>query len=581
MGLTNALQIGKSGILASQAAIQVVGDNLANVATDGYHRKRVTLSPVGDQQVQQGVFIGRGVQLEAITRLVDEALESRLRGSIANQSGSLERQALLEQVESIQNELADVNVTSQLGAFFGAWSALAGNPGTTSDPSTSLRSGVVNQGEIIADHLKQLRLELIAQREQVDGAIADSVRTVDGLLSRIEDLNNQIAIQEAGQGSGASGLRDQRDIVLSELATFLDISTNELNNGEIDVFVGSTPLVLNGDSRGVTLEGGIGEDASSINVVIRDDGQTVDSSSGKLGAQIAFRQNDWQNALDTVDTLAQQLIFEVNKIHSTGQGLVPQSRVRGLNQVEDAAAVLGSEASGLKHSPVHGSFQIHVVQNGATTTQQINIDLDGLNGNDTTLNSLVAQINDPASRLNGLITASVTTDGRLQLDSVDASATLAFSDDTSGVLAALGVNSFFEGSSALDISVNGALKLDPRQIAAARDLSITGQAVGTNENALAIAELANQGIDALAGRSLTSFWTDKIAEAASALSATKQQAESDTLVKNSLEAQRQQLSGVNVDEETIDLIQYQRSFQASARFVNVIDELMDTLLALI
>jgi flagellar hook-associated protein 1 FlgK len=580
MGLTNALQIGKSGILASQTALQVVGNNLTNVATDGYHRQRVSLSPVGDQQIQQGIFLGRGVQLEAITRLVDEALATRLRGSIANQSGSLERQKLLTQVESIQNELADVNVTSRLSEFFQSWSALAGNPGSPSDPSTALRSDVVNQGQIIADHLRDLRLEIIATREQTDQAITDSVRAVDSLLSRVEELNNRIALQESGQGEGASSLRDQRDVVLAELATYLDISTNELSNGEVDVFVGSTPLVLNGNSRGITLDGGIGQDASSITVVVRDDGQTVDSSTGKLGAQIAFRQNDWQQALDAVDTLASELIFQVNRIHSTGQGLTGQSSVTGLNRVDDATVALTDAAAGLDHLPTHGSFQIHVTQNGVTTTQQINIDLDGLNGNDTTLNDLVAQIN-TSPRLAGLVSAGLTSDGRLNISTSSSSASLSFSDDTSGVLASLGVNSFFTGSDAIDIGVSQQLRSDPRLIGAARNVSVTGQALGTNENALAIADLANLGLDSLAGRSLSAFWSDHVAESASRLSSVKQQAEADTLVKASLEAQRQELSGVNVDEEAIDLIQYQRSFQASARFINVVDELLQTLLGLI
>ncbi|MEQ9455403.1 MAG: flagellar hook-associated protein FlgK [Phycisphaeraceae bacterium] len=580
MGLTNALQIGKSGILAAQSALQVVGNNMSNVGTDGYNRQRVSLSPVGDQQIGQGIFVGRGVQLEAITRLVDEALQTRLRGSIANQSGSLERQKLLTQIESIQNELAEVNVTTRLSEFFQSWSSLAGNPGTPSDPSTALRSDVINQGQTIADHLRDLRLEVIATREQTDEAIIDSVRAVDSLLSRVEELNNRIAIAESGQGEGASSLRDQRDVVLNELATYLDISTNELTNGEVDVFVGSTPLVLNGDSRGVALAEGIGQSGSSITLVVRDDGQTVNSSTGKLGAQIAFRQNDWQQALDTIDSLASELIFQVNRVHSTGQGLTAQSSVTGLNGVDDSTAVLTDAASGLDHLPTHGSFQIHITQNNVTTTQQINIDLDGLNANDTTLDSLVAQIN-TSPRLAGLVSAAVTTDGRLNIAATSGSASLTFSDDTSGVLASFGVNSFFAGSNAIDITVNQALRSDPRNVAAARDVSVTGQSLGTNENALSIADLANQGLEALAGRSLTDFWSDHISENASKLSSTKQQAEADTIVKSSLEAQRQELSGVNIDEEAIDLIQYQRSFQASARFINVVDELLQTLLGLV
>ena len=95
MGLSGALQIGRSALLTSQSALEVVGHNLANMATPGYHRQTVAIAPVRSQEIQQGIFVGRGVTLEAITRRIDEALEARLRGSIADQSYSLARKDLL------------------------------------------------------------------------------------------------------------------------------------------------------------------------------------------------------------------------------------------------------------------------------------------------------------------------------------------------------------------------------------------------------------------------------------------------------------------------------------------------------
>ena len=120
MSLGGALQIGRTGLLASQAAIEVAGNNLANLATRGYHRQRVTLVPMRAQQLQDGIFIGRGVQIQQIIRQVDEALEGRLRTGIADESRSLAHQEVLSQIEAIHNEFSGIDLSTHLGAFFNA-----------------------------------------------------------------------------------------------------------------------------------------------------------------------------------------------------------------------------------------------------------------------------------------------------------------------------------------------------------------------------------------------------------------------------------------------------------------------------
>ena len=83
MSINGALQIGQSAILASQAAIQVAGNNMANASTPGYHRQIARLSPSRPEFIGRAGFIGTGVQLSRIVRSVDSALQSRTRSAIS------------------------------------------------------------------------------------------------------------------------------------------------------------------------------------------------------------------------------------------------------------------------------------------------------------------------------------------------------------------------------------------------------------------------------------------------------------------------------------------------------------------
>ncbi|GAB4197501.1 MAG: flagellar hook-associated protein FlgK [Phycisphaeraceae bacterium] len=571
MGLIGSLQIGKTGLLASQAALQVVGQNLANLATDGYHRQKITLAPERAQQIGPGLFIGRGVKIQSITRTVDEALEARLRGSISDQSASEIRQQLLGRIEAIENEFSGTDLSTALGEFFNAFSELANRP-----QDVSLRTLLLEQAGSLSGFIRDLDAELGQVQLQTIAQTDQAVETVNDLLDRIATLNQQISVQSRGSG-GSPGLRDQRDQLLAELSKYLDISTVEQASGSVDVFVGSLPIILNNKSRGVELLTEEQDGETVTKVVIAADRSPLDITSGELGALIRFKEQDIQDAIDAIDTLAAQLIYQVNRLHSQGQGLDLLDGVTGATAVEDATAALNDlDSTGLTIAPTHGSFQVHVVQKstGQVLTTTINVDLDGINpAGDTTLTSLAADIDAIAN-----ISASVTADGKLQITPDSGDFQISFSDDTSGALAVLGINTFFTGKDAFDINVNPVLKASPRLVAAAGS-SADGKNPGDNSNALAMAALRDQPLTELNGLSLTQHWNRHVEDFAVRQAQARQQYQADTVIREGLMSQQQSVSGVNADEEAIDLLQYQRAYQASARLLTVIDEMLQTLIA--
>src|SRR5882724_5692358 len=128
MSLIGALHTGQSGLSASQAAIQVTGNNISNAGDANYARETVETSPSPGQQLQQGMFVGSGVDLTSIQRQVDEALLSRLRSSVSDNQAASTTQQWLQQVQSVFDALGTDNLQTSMSNFFGSWSSLANKP---------------------------------------------------------------------------------------------------------------------------------------------------------------------------------------------------------------------------------------------------------------------------------------------------------------------------------------------------------------------------------------------------------------------------------------------------------------------
>lgn len=563
MGLSNALTIGRSGLLAHQTAIEVAGNNLANMATPGYKKQRVELNSARPQEIAYGKFIGQGVELGAISRQVNEALEGRLRTALGDTRGSAISYQMYEQVEAIQYELSDIDLSTRTSEFFNAWSRLASNP-----QDTAMRTLVLQEASTFADFAQTIRSEYGALRTQVDDRVKDLGNSINDLMTRIGAVNQAVINQEKG-ASGTSMLRDQRDQLLAELAGYMDISTVENERGIVEIFSGSTPLTFNGQSRGIDVNITAEDNEPVITVQLRDDQTPLNVRSGELGGLMVFRTEELPAIIDTLDQFTSEFIYQVNRLHSQGQALLGFDSVTGTNAVDDSTLALNDPDAGLDFAIQNGSFKLHLTQvsTGIRTETDIDIDLDGI-GTDTSLDDLATQI----SAVSG-VTATVLSNGKIQIESDNGDFQLSFSEDSSGALAALGINTLFSGKDAYDIAVNPVIFQEPARLVAAME-----HLQGDNRTALAISALRDEPNDSLDGLSLTQFWSRHVEDIAVKTAQAKEGNEADQIVEQNLTAQQQSISGVNADEETIDLMSHQRAYQASARFISIVDELMQTLI---
>ena len=566
MSLFGSLQLAANSMQAQQIGLQVVGQNMANANTPGYSREQVQLVPAPVQQLGH-VALGLGVQVEAVTQQVDQYLNERLRGTNSDVGNSQTQAQVYQNLEGIVGALNPNNLQSSLNAFFAAISGVLNQP-----ESASVRNLAVLQGKTLAGDINQMSERVSNARSDVNNQIAGMTSDINRLVTDIAKLNVEITTTEGGDASHsqAVGLRDQRNQDLSDLSKLIGIKAQEQPSGAVNVYVGGDYIVFEGIARSVqtvyTTDRGLA--AAQVNLV--DTNAPLDTQTGQLTGLLTARNQILGGFLDNLNSLASTLNFEFNKIYSSGQGLTGFQTMTSTYPVKSATSPLDN--AGLTFTPVNGSFQVKMLntQTGLTQTTTINVDLNGLDQNETSLNSLAAQFN----AINGL-QATVGASGNITLNATSPTVQFSFANDTSGALAALGLNTFFTGSTAADLGVNPTLLADPGKFAA----SSGGIAVDT-ANALKLANFMNQPLASAGGSTLTDVYDKMVGGVTQGSTVAQAVSQGFQTFQQTLQGQQSAISGVSIDEETVQMLAYQRAYQASAKLVATVNSLLDTLLRL-
>lgn len=582
MALNAAINIGRTALSASQLGIQVTGNNMANASTPGYSRQLMRLGPLAAGRDVPQVSIGAGVQVLGIQRQVDQGLLQRIWNTGGEQAGARALLDIYAGVEAALGELGDNDLSSELTGFFNSWSERANN--------SKSAAAVVQQGEKLAAFMRRVRNDLSSQTGQIDAQLGALVSQANALTDQIAQINQAIADAEVS-GAPANGLRDSRDQLVTQLSELVPVTVVDRGSEGFDVLVSSIPVVMGGQSRGLQLlrtpqaGGGVQVQLATIS-----DSARLSVAGGSIGSLITNRDGVVNGVLDKLDRLGTQLIFEVNKLHSTG---VNASGFRTLTAgvgmgLDDRARALNDPANTvmaqLPFRPVNGTLTLRVQSgNGNVVERNIEIDLDGITNSgaagtsdDTTLAQIVAAID----AVEG-VRATLDSEGKLRVEA-DEGFSFSFPQDSSGVLAAIGFNAFFTGQTAADISVRDDLRRDPTLLASAgfRRSDTSGNFERSdNLIAMGIAGLQRNGVAGLDGRSITDYWRDTVQEIGSATRQARSTADASTVVRESLENQRAAVSAVSLDEEAINLLNYQRMYQAAARIVSTADEMFQTLLS--
>lgn len=571
-GLFSTLSLTNRALQNYQTAIQTTGHNIANANTEGYSRQRVEITSNQPQFIGGG-YVGTGADVTAITRAIDQGLQSRMQYS-ESQLGRYDTVAqYLSQVEVMFGELSDTDLSSAMENFFNALNDFSNRP-----EDLTARTQVLQNAQYMADSFGQLAVNLNQLRTDMSNQIEVQVGEINRLATEIAGLNEEIQRLEVGGArfGQANDLRDRREQALRELSNLVQIRTHETSTGVVNVLIGSDFLVLDDDIAEVGVKTTVTPDSKIKTPVFTFDNKELELAGGALYGLVEARDTLVGGYLNDLNTLANTVIREMNNLQAQGRGLVGQTSVTsGVNLSDGLDSTTPLNQAGLPFPITDGSFNIRVVNELTNTTTEINIEIDqdGLNNNDTTLESLRDQINAKLSLDFPMMSATINTDGSFTLSSADPNFTFYFNNDNTGVLSALGMNRFFAGSRAIDIVVAPELGGNPQLLAGA-----TSTNPGDNSNASAMAQLRYQKLFNNNTTTVEDFYQGIVGTLGVQAADYQSRAINQDYLNTQLVNERESLSGVNLDEEATNLITFQRAFQAAARVISVIDQMMQTLL---
>lgn len=570
-GITSILNIAQSGLAANQSALSILSENVANVNSEGYCRQ----TPLILTQSTTGSTYFAGAD-----RISDSLIQSRVLSQQSQTANSEAQSDYLAVLEALFDESSTTGLGSQLDAFWTALGDLANNPSGTSE-----RAVLIEEATTLSNQYNNLSTQLDYLTIELNSEIATAIQEVNTISDELAQLSRQLVAAE-DNSSAKNSISDQIDLKLSELSTYMSIDALQDEDGNLTVLTsGGYPLVSDGQSYSLAMDG--------TDLVWQGDGSnrqivTDRISEGTIGAWLTLRDVTIAELSANLDEAAQTLIWEFNSVYSQGVGLEGFDSLTGTYAVDDSSTALGSSASGLTFYDeiCDGSFGLQIFDADgdpvSTTPVEITIDADV-----TSLSDLATAI----SAANANINASVV-DGQLLIEGQNGY-TFAFSDDDSNVLAALGLNTFFDGTDAATIAVNSTVSSQTDYLAAGCLDSDTGAIVeGDNTCALNLCNLETQqtdmqrwsytrGSSATADTSSVSFadyWNSLIGTLGSDSAGASASLESDQALLDSLTVMQEEVSGVSLDEEMTNMIKYQQAYEAAAKLLETAQVLIDTLL---
>jgi flagellar hook-associated protein 1 FlgK len=456
------LNIGRNALLTQQNAIDVTGNNIANVNTPGYSRQRVNMLQAAPIQSGTAVF-NTGVYTDKkIERLHDQFLAAQISDEQQNLGRWESQTKALERVEIVFDETTGYGLNQAMSDYWNAWQDLVNNPAGHLE-----RMSLAAKSEYLATTFQSIDANLSQVQNDLDKSIQGALDQINRIAADIANLNVQITSAEVG-GYSANDLQDKRDLLLSQLSELINVDSFYDGDGNLTISVGSgQPLVESGNSWSLTTNlNGAGH--RDVFWVASDGTQTditSDIGGGKIKGWLEVRDVNIVDYAGRLDDLAANLITAVNGLHATG------------------------------------------------------LDLNG----------------------------------------------------------ALG-QAFFIGTDAGSIALNPNIAADVNLIAAAGP---TEGVPGGSGTAVAIAGLQNDFT--MSGNTTTfdDFYNSLVSDVGGAVQASTVRMNHQSELMNLLDSYREEISGVNLDEEMINLVKFQHAYDAAANLISTVDEMMATIIDMV
>lgn len=611
------IEIGKRSLMAHSTQISTAGHNISNADTEGYSRQRVNVRAFDPlyrpdlERAQVAGQIGQGTDVESITRVRDELLDSRIVGQTNVESYWATREKYYAMIESVYNEPEEISVRGNMDKFWQGWQELSVYP-----DSDAARQAVVTRGQTLTDSIRQQFRRLSEIGKQIDGDIEATVRQVNDISSQIAAVNAEI-VRSRAMGDNPNDLMDRRDLLVEKLANLINVTVDRKDPDEFMVHTDGQVIVQGSLARQIKSVPQIDNNGYG-KLVWTDTGIDAQFHGGTLGALIELRDKDIRSEVQSLNTMALNFADLVNDVHRNAVG---KNNVTGLDFfvqhdfVENTNGNYDRNGDGVEDS----SYVFRMTgKNVLRPQEQIGLEgtmtFNGASGNvnvsyyaSDTVADVVNRINDSNAEVkayldrNSNLVLKATSSASMEnpdfvIRHVEDSGM--FLTGYSGILAQSGEGGAYDFNRAdavtsLDgaqfavspvmspadyMEVNPAVTGDVRSVAAAFANTIGDADPGDARAAVEIAAMRNTKVMIGTGRTFDDYFAESVTNVGLKGEQAQNQLASQNKIMDDLRSLRDSISGVNIDEELADIIKFQHGYNAAAKFVTVQDELLDTLI---
>lgn len=546
--MNNLFNLARGGLSVAQAALRVTGDNLTNGMSGTYSRRSLIIGELGGMTTGQG-FFGYGARAGGVERAYDAFANNEMRGSLSHYASLNGR---MEQLADIDNMLADEsdNVSVSLNDMFKAMATLSGEP-----ESGPARAAVFNALGTLANRFNASAKRLTALEKSTNTQIEQSAKDINSYTQQLAEVNKQL---ERAQGNGAppADLLDQRDALLEKMSEHIGITvTEDKTTGRVDVLLSDGRPLVSGD-RAYKLQTSPSDADPNKTIVSYVDANgnasPLDESSftkGRLGGLFKFRNEDLTIARQELDEIAFTMANRMNEKHK--EGYTPGGDEGGdLFSLADIKAYANAKNTGTGKL---GAIAVTEYKNVKSENYTITMDDSG-----------------------GWTV--IGADGREVPASID---TIAGTLKFDGIEIDISSGGFAVGDSFTLNPMAGAAEGMTRKIENAQQFAAAGGPdadPGDNNNLLEMLKIQDEKL--IGDNTLTEAYASlvgTIGDRARGVKSALVSAETDLQTKYDT---KQALSGVNMDEEYINLDMFKQYYNANAQLLKTATDMFDALLSI-
>ncbi len=625
------LEISRRGLMSHQQALHVTGHNISNAENEEYTRQRVSITSMDPiyvpslSRAETAGQLGQGSVVAQIERVRNSFIDDRIVSEKNAMGYWNSKNDFIYQIEQVYNEPSDQSIRSKMDAFWESWQELSKYPETR-----ATREVVKEKANAFSNEIQHVYRQLDELQQDANRQVAAKVEEINNYAASIRDLNERIMKSEA-VGDNPNDLRDKRDALIEKLSTIVNISVGRSDKDETIVYIGSENLVqgevlhkleayLNPENKGF------------FGVRWAKNEAPVKITHGELAGLIEVRDKILRDNINSVNSLAVNIMDLTNEIHRDGFGKNGETnvnffkeimvsdnvegnhdlnndgvydvsavfKVTGANKVDASAAIgITGTLTFVSNDEIEGEIQISYAATDSIydVMKKINDGHFGVNAyidhnshlalkattakDSDKKNFMIRHIEDSGQLFVGLAGILKQTGAAGSFDYRRINDIAKLLPDREHVT----ITPQYNPAAYMSVSTDILKDIDKIAAAQGKDIGGTGDFnkgnnIGDGSNSLRIANLRHKPAMVDSNSTFNDFYISLVAKIGS------QGSESDDRVKNqetllaNLNNLRKSVSGVSLDEEMSNMVQFQHAYNANARMISTFDKMLETIIRL-